>query len=301
MRTTVATTLTLSILPLLLLASTGRAAVVPFTDTYAAHHIDHTVSDCRTTLPLTGLEPSDPGHPVFVYLVGAGEPYDGAEAPAILHAAAAKGFVAASVAYPQWQLYAKGIDGMSRCVFNPWSPSSAISKLCSRPTANCWKGVVVAGFSQGGVIAMRAANHEWRVRAAYLLSVIEERMGWEGTARWQLATTWPTGTRALPNGAIRIVDGVSEVPPDRRDELNDLTGKQCAVTAFSCLASNGSGWYVVQNSEVANGKADHCYFMGADGYTSCSPNPPFDRTWLTSATAPWALGPSLDWLWGRTG
>jgi hypothetical protein len=151
------------------------------------------------------------------------------------------------------------------------------------------------------VIATLAANYDPRVRAAYLLSYIEDRVGPEGTARWQLATTWPTGSRVLPDSAIRIVDGVSEVPPDRRDELNDITGRQCAVTAFSCLSANGSGWYVVQNSEVANGKADHCYFMGADGYTSCSPTPPFDPTWAASTTAPWALGPNLDWLWTRTG
>jgi hypothetical protein len=288
--------LTLSILSLLLLATTANAAVVPFTDSYQAQHIDYTGSGCRTTLPLTGLEPSGRGHPVFVYLVGAGEPYDGAEAPAILQAAAARGFVAASVAYPQWQFYAKGLDGSSRCIFNRRSSSSAIAKLCGRRTASCAKGVVVAGFSQGAAIAMRAANYERRVRAAYLLSVVEERTGWEGTARWQLATTRPAGTRALPNWAIRIVDGVGDVPPDRRDELDDMTGKQCATTTFSCIAPNGSGWFVVQDSEVANGKADHCYFMGADGYTSCSASPSFDQTWLTSTTAPWALGPSLDWL-----
>jgi hypothetical protein len=194
---------TLSIISLLLLAPPASAAVRPFTDSYAAHYIDYTVSDCRTTLPLTGVEPPGRGHPVFVYLVGSGERYDGAGAPAILRRAAAKGFVAASVAYPDWQLYSSGIDGNSRCIFNPWSRASAISKLCARPTSDCGKGVVVAGFSQGGAIAVRAANYE--------------------------------------------------------------------------------------------------YFMGADGYTSCSPDPPFDRTWLTSTTAPWALGPNLDWLRRRTG
>ena len=291
----------LSVLAALACAPAANAAVTPFSDTYKGHHLDGAVSSCRTPLPLTGLEPSGPGHPVLVHLVGAGEPHDGAEAPAILRAAAAKGFVAASVAYPQWQFHAKGIDGSSRCIFDSWSPASAIARLCGRPTANCYKGVVVSGFSQGGVIALRAANHDWRVRGAYLLGVAEERSGWEGTSRWTQATTWPVGTRALPNRSIRIVNGITDAPPSSRDELNEMTGRSCAVTAVSCLAADGSGWYVVQHSQVATRMADHCYFMGGTGWSSCTPDPPFDRTWLTSTTAPWALRPNLEWLRRRTG
>jgi hypothetical protein len=240
---------------------------------------------------------------VFVYLVGSGEAHDGAEAPTIVRAAAEQGFVAASVAYPDFQFFSTGIDGNARCIFDAWSGLSAVYKLCMRPTANCLKGVVVAGFSQGSTIALRAANYDWRVRAAYLLSNAEERDGIEGAVRWTMAMPPPTGTRALPGSRLRIVDGISDAPGERRDELNDMTGRACAVTATSCLAVDGSGWYVVQNAQVANGKADHCYFMGADGYSSCTVagTPPFDPTWLTSTTEPWALQPNLAWLRGHTG
>src|SRR3954451_13491878 len=109
----------------------------------------------------------------------------------------------------------------------------------------------------------------------------------------------PSGTRALPGSALRIVDGLADVPPDRRDELNDVTGQSCDTAAFDCLAPDGSGWYVVQNDQVANGLADHCFFMGGSDWTSCTPTPAFDPTWLTSTTEPWALQPALDWLPSR--
>jgi hypothetical protein len=207
-------------------------------------------------------------------------------------AATRKGFVAASVPLAEWQGYGAGIEGNSRCIFDARSSRSALAQLCARPKADCAKGVVVAGFSEGAGAAIRARNHDARVRAAYLLGFNEARDWWGDTERWRMAVVPPAGTRALPNDRIRIVDGMDDAPVASRDELNDQTGRACAVAAFACLAAGGSGWYVVQHAQLADGYADHYYFHE----WRSSFTPPFDPTWIASASAPWALQPALDWL-----
>jgi hypothetical protein len=280
--------------------ASGQLQTSSFSGTYASQQSTWWgLRTCRNTAAFAGREPATgSGYPVFVYLPGTGEPYEGPVGTTFADAMAVRGFVAASVQYEDWQFYAEGIEGNAACIFGT-GEQSAVSQLCARPKADCSKGVVVSGFSQGAVIAAQARSHNRQVRAAYLLGYNEERISaWEGTARWRMAVVPPDGTRALPNDRIRIVDGVVDAPADLRDELNDQTGRSCAATAFDCLAADGSGWYVVQNSEVADGLAEHCYFHGP---YFCPREPPFDPTWLTSATAPWALTPNLDWLESTTG
>lgn len=275
----------------------AQSPVTAFGGSYAAEYTDlGAVRDCSATAGLVGREPADGGrHPVFVYLPGTGEPYDGPVGAAFLDAAAARGFVAVSVAYSEWQFYAAGIEGNAACIFGG-GPASAIGQACARPSADCSLGVVVAGFSQGASIGVRARNFDARVRAAYLLGFNEERASAYGA--WTMAITPPAGTRALPNDRIRIVDGLTDAPVDRRDELNDQTGRSCDVTATSCLGADGSGWYVVQDAELADGLSEHCYFWGP---RYCPTPPPFDPTWLHSTTAAWALAPNLAWLASHTG
>jgi hypothetical protein len=140
---------------------------------------------------------------------------------------------------------------------------------------------------------------EPQVRAVYALGFNEETTV-EGGARMRAASAPPYGTRALPDGRLRIIDGEMETPTDRRDELNVQTGKSCPVTATSCLDAAGAGWDVVLNREVLDGAADHCYHHGGGGGGwGCKTDPPFDPYWL-NGSAPWALNPSLDWLAGFT-
>jgi hypothetical protein len=270
-----------------------RAAA--FSGSYASERsIWGGVRDCANVKPFIGSEPDINGRfPVFVYLPPPVIPYDGAESRPIIDAAMRKGFVAASVPIAEWQGYADGIDGNSRCIFDTTSSRSLLAQLCARPKADCSQlGVVVSGFSEGAAVAIRARNHDPRVRAAYLLGFNEARDWWGNTDRWRMSVVPPAGTRVLPNDRIRIVDGMDDAPVDRRDELNDQTGRMCAVTSFDCLAADGSGWYVVQHSQVADGYSDHYYFHEWRPAYS----PPFDPTWIGSTTAPWALQPNLDWL-----
>ena len=71
-----------------------------------------------------------------------------------------------------------------------------------------------------------------------------------------------------------------------------ITGQSCGATAFDCIASDGSGYYIVQASEIDNGSAPHCftYRRGACGLG-------FDPNY-ESNTSVWSLDPSLDWLAG---
>jgi hypothetical protein len=276
-------------------SASARPPTSSFSATYSSQHSDWWgLRTCANTAGMTGREPLRGfGYPVFVYLPGTGEPYDGPVGATFADVMAARGFVAAAVQYEDWEFYAQGIEGNAACIFGSGA-ESAVSQLCARPKADCSKGVVVSGFSQGAVIAAQARDFAHQVRAAYLLGFNEERVSaWEGTARWTRAVVPPEGTRALPDDRIRIVDGIADAPADRRDELNDQTGRSCAATVFDCLGADGSGWYVVQDGEVADGLAEHCYF---EGPYFCPRQPPFDPTWLNSTTAPWALMPSLAWL-----
>jgi hypothetical protein len=112
-------------------------------------------STCGTSYNISGVEPSAAGkYPVFVYTVGTYESYNNAAAMAAVNKMAAKGYIAAAVGYGTSQFGScTAIKNKASCIYNPNNSASAISKLCSRPNADCSKGIVVGGFSQGSIIA----------------------------------------------------------------------------------------------------------------------------------------------------
>jgi hypothetical protein len=232
---------------------------------------------------------------VFVYLTASGGIFDGAEASRFTGEMAARGFVAASVSYDTlFGIEPAALDGKSKCVFDAASEGSAVAALCARPAADCGKGIVVTGFSQGGYLAVRAHNHDARVRGAYVIGFSDGAMPAEHMA---ILAPWPAGTRSLPGDRLRIVNGsLSDDMGEgeaTRSQLDVLTDQHCGTAANRCWSQSGSGWYLVRHSEVADGIADHCYFHGGGG---CSYSPPFDSGWLPPSTESWALKASLDWL-----
>ncbi len=81
--------------------------------------------------------------------------------------AALRGFVAASVGYTNGAFDGLGCESApakARCAFDRNWPDSAINKLCSRPKADCNKGIVVMGHSLGGGIAILASEYNDQVR-----------------------------------------------------------------------------------------------------------------------------------------
>jgi hypothetical protein len=263
-----------------------------FTDTYTGQGSNATT--CNTSFSITGQEPSASGtFPVFVYMVGTTETFnnDGA-ASAAVSGMAKKGFVSASIQYDSGSFgNCTQISGKAKCIFDPTSSVSAITKLCNRAKADCSKGVVVGGFSQGAVIATLSANFDSKVKAAW-------GMG-DGVqfSNFNLTSCMNNGSRNLSSSNLRAVDGQNDQfngPQENtvRTHLQALTGFNCGSSATSCLQSNGSGWIIVTTSDTNN--PDHC-FMRTNGCFSSETTD--NSAWLTG-TAPWELGASLNWLAG---
>ena len=263
-----------------------------FTATYTGQ--GNNATTCNTTFNISGQEPSTTGtFPVFIYTIGTSETFTNASATAAVAAMASRGFVAATVAYNSGSFSGcSTISGKARCIFNGASSTTALATLCRRAKADCSKGVVVGGFSQGAVIATLAKNFDSRVQAAW-------GMG-DGVrySIFNLTSCMGNGNRTLTSDRLRAVDGEKDqfIGPNAgnvRSQFLTLTGLSCGNTATSCLQSNGSGWYIVQNAQVGDGSADHCY-MRRTGDCGGSQNS-LDAGWQTG-TAPWTLNANLDWL-----
>lgn len=267
-----------------------------FTATYTGQGSG--ASTCNTTFNISGQEPSIDGtFPVFVYMIGTSETFTNASATAAVAGMASRGYVAATVAYNSGTFSGcSTISGKARCIFNPSSASSAISRLCARAKADCTKGVVVGGFSQGAVMATLAKNFDARVQAAWGIG--------DGViySIFNLTSCMGNGNRALPSDHLRVVDGEKDqfIGPNAanvRSQFLTLTGLSCGTTAFNCLQANGSGWFIVQNAQVGDASADHCY-MRRTGDCSGSQSS-LDAGWQTGADV-WQLNANLDWLTGFT-
>jgi hypothetical protein len=271
----------------------GQAVATPsFASAYLGQGFG--AATCSTVFSIAGQEPSTTGtFPVFIYLVGTTENSTNASAIAAVNGMASRGFVAATVAYDSGSFSGcAGTSGKARCVFNGASPTSALRSLCARAKADCSKGVVVGGFSQGAVMATLARNFDDRVQAAW-------GMG-DGVVYsiFNLTSCMADGNRALPSDRLRAVDGEKDmfIGPNAgnvRRQFLTLTGLSCGNTATSCLQPNGSGWYIVQNGQVGDGSADHCYWRSTgDCFGS---QDALDADWRTGGD-PWQLGANLAWL-----
>ncbi len=266
------------------LAVSGTAFAGNFTDTYSAG---------LTRYNIKGTEPNDTAkHPVFLYTVGTTETWDNAQAMGAVAEMAAKGFVAAAIEYDS-SLFGTCSQILSKAkyIYNSASSTSAVSKLCARARADCSKGIVVAGFSQGSVIATNAKNFDSRVRAAY------------GMGAHTLYTTYVMNSCMTPGNYkiakenLRIVNGQSDIFPGGtattvRSSSESVAGISCGTLAYECLRSNGSGWIMIRDSAVGDGSADHCYQRvgGCTGLQSTT-----DSTWRNGTTN-WGLKANLNWL-----
>jgi hypothetical protein len=277
-------------------AAAQTSSTTEFQTTYRAYNAWEWLPDkCRLTQPIYGSEPSAPGrYPVLLYLHGIlADWFGNDEGRRVAELAVGQGFVTAAFTYDSWVVNSiSGIDGNARCMFSPNSTGNALANVCARPKADCSRGVVVAGFSAGGAIAARAKNFAPQVRAAWLLGV-------NGPAIPE-AVAAPAGSRALPNNRIRIFVGRSEVVD--LTALNRLTGLNCS--ASPCVGPDGSGYYVVEHSEVADRVADHCWWQSVNPVVptnSCTSPPTFDPGFPPPSTRPWSLITNLDWLRTKLG
>jgi hypothetical protein len=146
------------------------------------------------------------------------------------------------------------------------------------------------------IMADLAKNFDARVQAAWGMGD-----GGSYTILFNL-TCVGNGNRALASDHLRVIDGQADGFLARntnavRGQLQTLTGFNCGASAFSCLQANGSGRYIVQNGQVQDESADHCYSRrtgAASGTRTISTRD--GRT----AGDPWELNANLDWLTGFT-
>ncbi len=252
-------------------------------------------STCGTAYNIQGREPATAGaYPVFIYLVGTTESYTHASAMAAVEEMAGRGFIAATVQYPNSSFgTCSTLTGRAKCIFDGATATSAVNTLCSRPNADCSKGVVVAGFSQGSVLSILARNYDARVQAAYALGAGVQY------STYDLRACVADGRRTLTSDRLRAVNGEADGfmggnESSVRSQLQQLTGLTCSTTSTSCFRSNSSGWYVVKHAEASDGNADHCY-MRNNGCTGGT----LDQKWL-NGTYGWSVDPNLQWLAGFT-
>lgn len=261
-----------------------------FSTTYKAS----STSSCGSNYNISGKEPAAAGtYPVFIHLVGTSESYTSAHATLTRDQMADRGYVAATVQYPNSSFGSCAtLTARSRCVFNADSANSAVTKLCSRAKADCNKGIVVSGFSQGSVLATLAKNYDGRVRAVYGQGIGVQY------STYDLRSCMADGMHALPSNRLRAVTGevdgfMGSSRSSVRGQQQELTGLSCGSTATSCSRANGSGWKLALGSEVSDGQGDHCYMHNSGCLGS------LDSRW-TGGNSEWSLNYNLDWLTGFT-
>jgi dienelactone hydrolase len=249
--------------------------------------------DCSSTYNIVGMEPATPGkHPVFVYMVGTWENYTNASAMEAVKRMAAKGYVAATVEYGNSAFGNCAVIGSkSKCVFDPDSAVSAITQICSRKSADCHKGMVVGGFSQGAIMSILAKNYDGRIQAAYGLGAGVQY------ASTDLRQCVANGNRVLSSDRLRIVNGEADefmgaTPVTVRSQMQEVTGLDCGPLAYGCLNPNNSGWLMVEQLQMKSGLADHCYMRSAGCGTS---EEILDPGWQ-NGNEPWQLEANLQWL-----
>lgn len=270
------------------LSAPAGAQTSSFTGTYKGG----SNSSCSNTYNISGKEPSASGtYPVFVWMVGTGSTYTNSTAIAAVDEMAARNHVAATIQYDNSGFNCPSLKARAQCAFDPAKATSAIRTLCSRAKADCSKGIVVAGYSQGALVTTLARNYDSRVAAAYGLG---EGVDYTGN---NVRSCILPANRLLPADRLRVANGEADdfvglFESGVRSQLQELTGLSCGSTATSCFRGNGSGWYIVQHNEVEDGSADHCYATNGGCYFGSGV---MDNGWRNGA-APWSLKPSLDWL-----
>ncbi|WOB09572.1 hypothetical protein [Piscinibacter gummiphilus] len=274
--------------------TTAAFAQTSFSATYKGG----STSSCGTTFNISGKEPTASGkYPVYIHIGGTGEPYNGAWASAAVDAMAAKGFVAATVEYDNGSFgTCTTISTRAKCIFNGANANSAIAKLCARAKADCSKGVVTGGLSQGSIISVLSRNFDSRIRAS-----MGQGTGSTYTVAYNLESCMANGKHTQPGDRLRIINGerdmfVGGTESIARSQAELVTGLKCSgLSPTECFRSNGSGWAVVKDYQVNDLYADHC-FMGLGTYgAQCTGILAVDTNYRYGSGA-WALPATTNWL-----
>lgn len=262
---------------------------------------------CTDTQRIYGARPAAPGnYPVLIYLHGTyAELGSNKEGREFVERAAGLGYTAMALTYDSSSsLNEAGLQRHAYCMFDQNHPKDGLSTVCAVAGADCSKGVVLAGFSQGAAISAIAKNYNDKVKAVWAIGLSAYIY-----PRYKIPTDVlpaPYGTRVLPNDKLSInmgqasVLGKKTLLPEDMPSLKKLTGADCAAS-LQCIQPNGSGYYVVANNEVVDGTADHAYWMQVNKYNkgalsfTLSPKE-FEPGFQPPSMTKWSMITNLNWL-----
>jgi hypothetical protein len=281
---------------LILVIAAGAFAQIPQIGygTYLSYNPSTSKFDLAQPLLYQQPDPAvfGPGpYPVFVWMPGTYEAFLDPLSLLFVNEMAKRGFLAASVQYSNTELYqtCPAYTARAKGVFDSSRSTSAVSTLCSLRGAACSKGLVTSGISQGGILAVLARNYAPEVQAVYVLSAGDFNHDEIGG---NLSACMAKSKTAIPANRLTIVNGKADPAFGSQSSTQGASGIVCPSGSTQCWSTDasGAGWYLVQNSEVTDGSADHCYI----DVGGC--NDHFDPKWLPPSASAWALKPNLDWL-----
>jgi hypothetical protein len=287
-------------------------SVSSFSGTYNAAAAD---GDCDNTTndDFVGYEPTAGTHPVFIWLMGSLGVYNAAAHQTIVETWAKRGFVAATADYLDDNGALQGDAGyqlQANCLYDRSVSGSLAATLCARARADCSKGLVVGGHSQGGALAWHATYQEPSIVAIVPIGTTPPGLG--ETINPYIPTS-AGGNRTFPSSAVRLTNGEWEVEdnvgfaqPQTRQRMNTMVSDSCQpdtdpdetlpyVGVDQCLRADGSGWYLAPNGGPRT-NADHCWIFDS----GCS-EAAADTEFLTDPpTQPWHLRSIIAWADGKT-
>lgn len=254
---------------------------------------------CTVNNAVYGAKPAAPGnYPLLLYVHGTfGNLSGNAEGKAFVNWAASQGFVALALTYNSaFTNSDSGYAGHAYCMFDQAHPNNGVAQSCATLGADCSKGFTVAGFSQGAVIGAISKNYNQNVNAVWAIGLSAAILPKNTVPSYMVAS--PQGSRALPNDKLVINMGETSSCGGKKlcsydlPSLKEMTGVDCG-TSYQCV-QNGHGYYVVSNTEVADKKADHCYWEGNGGCRIS--NFKGDGNFKPEATTAWSMIRNLEWL-----
>jgi hypothetical protein len=298
----------------------------PFTDTHDAH--DVLVNRCSHVMAMVGSEPEETGrYPLAIFLVGT---YGHFDAPGItqhvLPTLASQGFVAASIEYENSALFGLGQNcsmyrSNASCLvrnendYVAGERKSALARLCGRAKADCSKGVVVFGHSQGAMTSLQlfvyppavppVGEPVPRLVAAapmgigpvgYLLGLplvpLEECIGRASLAVDQHKLLVVNGENdGFFNGPKADAAG-------GQTALEAVTGRACTSPTWDCRGPDGDGYVLVKRTQTSTGSAQHDYM---DGYLDGGIGAFAEPQWISPQnTDAWGLASTARWLKAQT-
>jgi len=258
--------------------------------------------------PINGHEPDGTGpFPLFVWLQGTGQDQTGPNTEAFTSYAADNDVVGAAVHYfngygsTEVCCYPETCDAWltkAEELFSTSDDSSAVSVLCAREEVDCSLGIVIAGFSQGAQLASLSANYvtDYDMRGVYEMAGGDVTLAYYDTDFSDClsfdALSWSESQIRAVTGSHDEVFGITV--DGVRDQLISITGRSCDKTdntTLNCIQEDGSGWYIVQDSEA--GIASHCYAFDGACFAGVFTS---EYEGGCGTNCEWSFEANMDWL-----